>query len=93
MTVEVRSRWVLLEEDSSSWSKAFEMHQQYVQNTTKLKDMSLVVCKGTPCYFVIFQGLGHRLRGSANSVRIRAPQIGGQAAKSIDLFYDNPSEA
>lgn len=25
-----------------------------------------------------FQGVGHRLRGSANAVRIRAPQIGGE---------------
>lgn len=26
----------------------------------------------------MFQGVGHRLRGSANAVRIRAPQIGGE---------------
>lgn len=26
----------------------------------------------------MFQGVGHRLRGSANAVRVRAPQIGGE---------------
>lgn len=36
------------------------------------------------CFFRIYsclvlQGLAHRLRGSANAVRIRAPQIGGEA--------------
>lgn len=28
---------------------------------------------------LVLQGLAHRLRGSANAVRIRAPQIGGEA--------------
>lgn len=27
---------------------------------------------------LMLQGVGHRLRGSANAVRVRAPQIGGE---------------
>lgn len=27
---------------------------------------------------LIFQGVGHRLKGSAKAVRVRAPQIGGK---------------
>ncbi|XP_022619101.1 mitochondrial import inner membrane translocase subunit Tim17-B isoform X1 [Seriola dumerili] len=35
---------------------------------------------------LMFQGVGHRLRGSANAVRIRAPQIGGSFAVWGGLF-------
>uniref|UniRef100_UPI0037E764CF mitochondrial import inner membrane translocase subunit Tim17-B isoform X1 n=1 Tax=Semicossyphus pulcher TaxID=241346 RepID=UPI0037E764CF len=35
---------------------------------------------------LLFQGVGHRLRGSANAVRIRAPQIGGSFAVWGGLF-------
>ncbi|XP_023193087.1 mitochondrial import inner membrane translocase subunit Tim17-B isoform X1 [Xiphophorus maculatus] len=35
---------------------------------------------------VIFQGVGHRLRGSVNAVRVRAPQIGGSFAVWGGLF-------
>ncbi|KAM4563319.1 mitochondrial import inner membrane translocase subunit Tim17-B isoform 1-T1 [Odontesthes bonariensis] len=37
-------------------------------------------------YVLIFQGVGHRLKGSANAVRIRAPQIGGSFAVWGGLF-------
>lgn len=57
---------------------------------------SMTWCKG-PVYWepnLIFQGLGHRLRGSTNAVRMRAPQIGGTAARSnkfeIVLMLDWP---
>lgn len=32
------------------------------------------------------KGLGHRLRGSANAVRIRAPQIGGKEVLNNIIF-------
>ncbi|XP_019112645.1 mitochondrial import inner membrane translocase subunit Tim17-B isoform X1 [Larimichthys crocea] len=35
---------------------------------------------------LMLQGVGHRLRGSANAVRIRAPQIGGSFAVWGGLF-------
>ncbi|XP_026188551.1 mitochondrial import inner membrane translocase subunit Tim17-B isoform X1 [Mastacembelus armatus] len=35
---------------------------------------------------LMFQGVGHRLRGSANAVRVRAPQIGGSFAVWGGLF-------
>lgn len=41
----------------------------------------------------MFQGVGHRLRGSANAVRVRAPQIGGEEVypcnckSSVHLTY------
>ncbi|KAM9752088.1 mitochondrial import inner membrane translocase subunit Tim17-B isoform 1-T1 [Menidia menidia] len=37
-------------------------------------------------YVLMFQGVGHRLKGSANAVRIRAPQIGGSFAVWGGLF-------
>ncbi|XP_060931241.1 mitochondrial import inner membrane translocase subunit Tim17-B isoform X1 [Limanda limanda] len=35
---------------------------------------------------LMFQGVAHRLRGSANAVRVRAPQIGGSFAVWGGLF-------
>lgn len=32
---------------------------------------------------MLLQGVRHRLRGSANAVRVRAPQIGGDVAESF----------
>ncbi|XP_051280967.1 mitochondrial import inner membrane translocase subunit Tim17-B isoform X2 [Dicentrarchus labrax] len=39
-----------------------------------------------PLHALMFQGVGHRLRGSANAVRVRAPQIGGSFAVWGGLF-------
>ncbi|XP_033942865.1 mitochondrial import inner membrane translocase subunit Tim17-B isoform X1 [Pseudochaenichthys georgianus] len=39
-----------------------------------------VVLKAVLNIALIFQGVGHRLRGSANAVRVRAPHIGGSFA-------------
>lgn len=39
--------------------------------------------KTTSYSLLLFQGVGHRLRGSANAVRIRAPQIGGKAVIKV----------
>lgn len=34
---------------------------------------------------LMFQGIGYRLRGGANAVRVRAPQIGGE--KLVCFFF------
>lgn len=35
---------------------------------------------------LLLQGVRHRLRGSVNAVRVRAPQIGGDVADSFLVF-------
>lgn len=39
--------------------------------------------KPTSYSVLLFQGVGHRLRGSANAVRVRGPQIGGKAVIKV----------
>ncbi|XP_074538258.1 mitochondrial import inner membrane translocase subunit Tim17-B isoform X1 [Halichoeres trimaculatus] len=49
-------------------------------------DLYLAELKNKTIKTIIFQGVGHRMRGSANAVRIRAPQIGGSFAVWGGLF-------
>lgn len=80
MTVEALSPWVQLEEGCSSPSRAFVMPRQWVHHVMIIiiSICSPRVLKAEFNSALMLQGVGHRLRGSANAVRIRAPQIGGE---------------
>ncbi|XP_033980026.1 mitochondrial import inner membrane translocase subunit Tim17-B isoform X1 [Trematomus bernacchii] len=56
------------------------------QHNNNYDEPHCVVLKAVLNIALIFQGVGHRLRGSANAVRVRAPQIGGSFAVWGGLF-------
>lgn len=88
MTAEALSPWAPSEEASSRLSKAFGTLPWWVQPATPTES-----CRSSelhlPAGLLFFQGVGHRLRGSANAVRVRAPQIGGKAVIHASFWCRN----
>lgn len=94
MTVEVHLPWGQLEGGCSSQLKAFGTHLWYASLTPIKQSSSAITITNTQYNTfttnkppLLLQGVRHRLRGSANAVRVRAPQIGGIVSWS-DLVWN-----
>lgn len=82
MTVEVLSPWVF--QAITGFRNAPAVSSPHRNNYQHVLQLSSEFLKAAFNSALMCQGAAHRLRGSANAVRIRAPQIGGE-----DVFFCN----